>query len=68
MKVKKLSEKDFYEINNILKNEYYYTDFIKTQPNLMYQVFDKSQSIYSGNCVVKVYNYLKGNNLIENEK
>ena len=51
------TQKQINKINSLLKGEYNY-DKMKTQSEIMYQLFDKSHSIYSGRAVVKVYKYL----------
>lgn len=60
MKLSDLTHDHLDDINNILKDEYYYDDKckIKSYIELEYQCFGKSHAIYSGYGVVKVYKYL----------
>lgn len=57
-KLKDITKEEIAEVNNILRNEYYYSP-IKSCDGIAYQCFTKSHSIFSGIGVVKVYKYLK---------
>ncbi len=60
-----LTDQEILEINNILKNEYNYSDKFKLThwTNIEYKCFGKSHAIYSGYAVVKVNNYLMKQNI-----
>lgn len=66
VKMRKLSEltsQDIDKINSLLKKEYYYSMTIYSWEDVLYQVFSKSHSVYSGFGVVAVYDYLKSSNI-----
>jgi len=57
--IKDITTDEIKRVNEILKDEYYYSDSLNTASDIEYQCFKKSHAIYSGVGVIKVYEYLK---------
>ena len=59
--IKEITKEEIDHVNDILEDEYYYNDYMRlnTAQDIQYQCFTKSHAVYSGEGIVKVYEYLK---------
>lgn len=56
-----ISDEELEHINDLIKNEYNFSNGVNSWKHVEYQLFTKSHAIYSGKAVLKVSDYLRCN-------
>lgn len=56
--IKNITQEEIDKVNEIVKNEYNYSSPMLSYSSMLYQCFTKTNAIYSGIGIIKIYKYL----------